>query len=178
MASPPDSAIEAINHGIAAYRAGDQAAARSSFVQALQHDATSELAWLWLAPVVTDPAEQRYCLNRAAAINPETPGQRRLARLPAGPAVPPPEVRHLDKPPLPPDLEESETGPLPFLPPLPGGRHRRKAHRGNWFSRSQRAKAPAKSDDVESPEDAAGTQAGDAAGTSHRPEDEAPKAAE
>ena len=178
MASPPDSAIEAINHGIAAYRAGDQAAARSSFVQALQHDATSELAWLWLATVVTDPAEQRYCLNRAAAINPETPGQRRLARLPAGPALPPPEVRHLDKPPLPPDLEESETGPLPFLPPLPGGRHRRKAHRGNWFSRSQRAKVPAKSDDAESPEDAAGKQADDAAGTSSRAEDEAPKAPE
>lgn len=105
METPPTSATGAVNLGVAAFQAGRLDEARARFARALELDAENELAWLWFATVATDPAEQRYCLNRAREINPESPGRRRLATLPSGPAVAPPDLVHVDTPPLPPDLE-------------------------------------------------------------------------
>jgi hypothetical protein len=39
--------------------------------QAIQVDANSEQAWLWLTAIVTTDAERRFCLERVLAINPE-----------------------------------------------------------------------------------------------------------
>ncbi|MDQ3695159.1 MAG: tetratricopeptide repeat protein, partial [Chloroflexota bacterium] len=109
------SAIGAINLGAAAYHEGRLDDARAMFARALLADPESELGWLWFATVVEDPHEQRYCLNRALAINPESPGMRRLVLLPRGPAVIPPALIQLDTPALPPDLAAASI-PLPLLP--------------------------------------------------------------
>ena len=137
METPPTSAIGAVNLGVAAFQAGRLDEARTLFARALQLDAENELAWLWFATVATDPAEQRYCLNRARAINPETPGRRRLAQMPPGPAVAPPDLAHIDTPPLPPDLASS-AAPLPSLPGIPLLRRPQVGLRGPFRTRHPR----------------------------------------
>ena len=98
-----------------AYREGRLDEARALFVRSLLTDHGNERAWLWLATVATDPDEQRYCLNRALEINPESSGLRRRALLPSGTAVVPPELIELDHPPLPPDLVGVRASALPML---------------------------------------------------------------
>jgi hypothetical protein len=85
--------------------------ARKLVARPLLADPDFERGWLWLATVATDPAEQRYCLNRALEIHPESSGLRRRALLPDGPEQVLPELIELDKPPLPPDL--ADAGALP-----------------------------------------------------------------
>ena len=116
MESSTSTAAGFINLGAAAYREGQRDEAREIFVRALLTDPGSERGWLWLATVADDPAEQRYCLNRALDINPESSGLRRRALLPPGPATVPPELIELDYPPLPPDLAEAGKPALPILP--------------------------------------------------------------
>src|SRR5215218_9024822 len=99
MESSTSTAAGYINLGAVAYREGRLDEARALFVRALLVDHANERAWLWLATVSTDPDEQRYCLNRALEINPESSGIRRRALLPPGPAVVPPELIELDHPP-------------------------------------------------------------------------------
>lgn len=68
--------------GIAALRAGDRAAARASLVAALQANPGDARAWLWLSGALDAPAEQRYCLERALALDPASAAaQRGLAIL-------------------------------------------------------------------------------------------------
>jgi ABC-type branched-subunit amino acid transport system substrate-binding protein len=116
MESSTSTAAGFINLGAVAFREGRLDEARALFVRALLTDHENERAWLWLATVATDPDEQRYCLNRALEINPESSGLRRRVLLPAGPAVVPPELIELDHPPLPPDLADVRTSALPILP--------------------------------------------------------------
>lgn len=115
MESSTSTASGYINLGAAAFREGRIDEARALFVRSLLTDHENERAWLWLATVATDPDEQRYCLNRALEINPESSGLRRRALLPAGPAVVPVELIELDHPPLPPDLEDVRAPSLPML---------------------------------------------------------------
>jgi hypothetical protein len=74
---------------------------RALFARALLANPESEAGWLWFATVAEDPGEQRYALNRALAINPESAGLHRLVLLPRGPATTPPDLSELDEPPLP-----------------------------------------------------------------------------
>ena len=116
MESSTSTAAGYINLGAVAFREGHLDEARALFVRALLADHDNERGWLWLATVATDPDEQRYCLNRALEINPESSGLRRRVLLPPGPAVVPPELIELDHPPLPPDLADVRTPALPMLP--------------------------------------------------------------
>lgn len=125
MESSTSTAAGYINLGAVAYREGRLDEARALFVRALLADHENERAWLWLATVATDPDEQRYCLNRALEINPESSGLRRRVLLPSGPAVVPPELIELDHPPLPPDLADVRTPALPILPRPARERHQR-----------------------------------------------------
>jgi ABC-type branched-subunit amino acid transport system substrate-binding protein len=115
MESSTSTAAGYINLGAVAYREGRLDEARALFVRALLVDHENERAWLWLATVSTDRDEQRYCLNRALEINPESSGLRRRALLPAGPATVPPELIELDHPPLPPDLVDVRPSAMPML---------------------------------------------------------------
>lgn len=56
--------------GIAALRAGDQTAARALLAAAVRSDPRDPRAWLWLAGALTDPAQQRQCLERALLLDP------------------------------------------------------------------------------------------------------------
>jgi branched-chain amino acid transport system substrate-binding protein len=106
MSDPPEpsSTASLITRGAAAFNEGRLADARALFARALLANPESEAGWLWFATVTEDPGEQRYALNRALAINPESSGLHRLVLLPRGPATTPPDLSELDEPPLPPDL--------------------------------------------------------------------------
>ncbi len=125
MESSTSTAAGYINLGAVAYREGRLDEARALFVRALLTDHDNERAWLWLATVATDPDEQRYCLNRALEINPESSGLRRRVLLPPGAAAVPPELIELDHPPLPPDLADVHTPTLAMLPRTARGRRQR-----------------------------------------------------
>lgn len=59
------------------------ARAEALFVQALCDDSNLEADWLWLATQVLREHEQRYCLQRALQIDPNSERARRaLAMLP------------------------------------------------------------------------------------------------
>ena len=90
----------ALTHRALAVRGADPAAARELLGQALAQKIDYEPAWRWLAEVVTDDAERRFCLDRAFAIeaDPAT-GQARKA-LDVEPR-PPAEVADLVDPPRP-----------------------------------------------------------------------------
>lgn len=47
------------------------------FAKVLRESSNYEMAWLWAATQLTRPEEQRYCLERALYINP----QSRMARF-------------------------------------------------------------------------------------------------
>ncbi|HMQ35069.1 MAG TPA: hypothetical protein PKD53_30405, partial [Chloroflexaceae bacterium] len=56
--------------GVAALRAGDREAARALLAAAVRADPGDARAWLWLSGALADPAAQRYCLERALALDP------------------------------------------------------------------------------------------------------------
>jgi hypothetical protein len=71
---------EQLRAGIAAAKAGDRATARALLEGVLAQDDGNELAWIWLAGVVTTAAERRVCLERVLAINPQNEVARRALR--------------------------------------------------------------------------------------------------
>lgn len=81
--------------------------ARLVLAEALALDPEFEQAWLWFAHVAEDPGERRFCLERAAAINPESTARQELPKLRQVAAVQPPEVDEILPPPLPPGFEGS-----------------------------------------------------------------------
>jgi hypothetical protein len=50
------------------------------FMQCLREGSNYELAWLWAATHLVQPEEQRYCLERALYINPDSQMARRGLR--------------------------------------------------------------------------------------------------
>jgi hypothetical protein len=54
-----------------AIQAGNKAIGRHFLQQALVANPESEIGWLWLSTVVDNPREQRKCLKRVLALNPE-----------------------------------------------------------------------------------------------------------
>lgn len=71
--------------GIAALRAGDHAAARALLAAAVRADPADAQAWLWLSGALPEPAAQRYCLERALALDPACgPARAGLAALAQG----------------------------------------------------------------------------------------------
>lgn len=88
-----------LQEGIAAAKAGKRDAARTALMQVVEVDERNERAWLWLAGVVDDPADQRVCLENVLDLNPEnTQAKKGLAWLnekypaPAEEPPAPPEV--------------------------------------------------------------------------------------
>ncbi len=116
MDNLPSSATGAVNLGAVAYREGRIEDARALFAHALHLDPDNERGWLWYATICDDPSQERYCLNRALEVNPESVGLQRLIELPSGPQTVPPDLQLVDEPPLPPALEKAEKTPLPILP--------------------------------------------------------------
>src|SRR5687767_2385708 len=73
---------ELLAQGIAAARANQKDAARQAFQAVIRQDPRSESAWLWMSGLVDDPAQQRDCLQRVLALNPQNEHARRgLERL-------------------------------------------------------------------------------------------------
>lgn len=71
--------------GIAALRAGDREAARALLAAAVRRRPDDARAWLWLSGAVSDPAAQRYCLERVLALDPGcAPARAGLEALEAG----------------------------------------------------------------------------------------------
>jgi hypothetical protein len=63
-------------------RNGDCAQARALLIATLATNPAQPTAWLWLSGAVHDPAEQRYCLERALAYDPTlTAAQKGVAAL-------------------------------------------------------------------------------------------------
>lgn len=68
--------------GLTALKAGDKARAQALFAQIVKADPRNERAWLYLAATVKNPDEQRYCLQRVLALDPNNAqAQRALATL-------------------------------------------------------------------------------------------------
>ncbi|HYJ12721.1 MAG TPA: hypothetical protein VEW66_03970, partial [Thermomicrobiales bacterium] len=111
-----------LNQGIAAYHDNRLDDARKSFTDAVLADPTYDLGWIWFATVATVQGEQRYCIDRALSINPESPVKTRLENLEHVTAVVPPELLAVHRPPLPEDLQHlAPAFPLPIAIPA----HRR-----------------------------------------------------
>jgi len=62
--------------GIAAARVGQRKHARDLLIRALKRDPRNTLAWLWLSGVVDRPEEQRECLKRVLALDPQNQAAR------------------------------------------------------------------------------------------------------
>lgn len=81
---------ESLKEGIAALRRGERDRARASLIAALRADPGDARAWLWLSGAVDNPAEQRYCLERALALDPRCdPARQGVAVLSGITAAPP-----------------------------------------------------------------------------------------
>ncbi len=73
---------ELLKEGIAALRRGERQRARAVLIAALRADPGDARVWLWLSGALDDPAEQRYCLERALALDPEcAPARHGVAML-------------------------------------------------------------------------------------------------
>jgi hypothetical protein len=83
---------------------GEIADARHILAEALDVDPQYESAWLWFAHIAEDPGERRFCLEQAAAANPDSRAKQDLAKLKRVAAIEPPEVADLVPPPLPPSV--------------------------------------------------------------------------
>lgn len=65
-----EQAIQVLQQGIAAARAGQQPQARQLLQEAVKRDPRNEVAWLWLSSVAKDNTERAFCLRQLLAINP------------------------------------------------------------------------------------------------------------
>ena len=69
------TAVQMLKHG-------DRATARKKLTQVLKENPQSEMAWLWMSAVVTEPEKRQQCLERTLKINPYNEKARRaLERL-------------------------------------------------------------------------------------------------
>lgn len=122
----PDVLLSAYSH----IKAGELTTARTLLGKFLRTNPNSERAWLLLSLAVTEPAQQRDCLQRVLLLNPfNREAQTRLAQLNAPEAAPRVEASP-DPPPAPaPDLpyivgarsaaalSEAPTQPIPEAAP-------------------------------------------------------------
>jgi ABC-type branched-subunit amino acid transport system substrate-binding protein len=76
-------------------RDGEVDDGRRVLAEALATDPEFEFAWLWFASVARDDAERRFCLEQAAAANPESKAKQELVKLRRVAAREPPEVADL-----------------------------------------------------------------------------------
>ena len=111
-----DRPISLLNQGIAAYRDDRLDDARRLFAEAVLANPDDELGWIWFATVASDPHEQRYCIDRALRINPESPARVRLEALSQTEPSVPPELEEIHLPELPPDLQQPHPSPRLPLP--------------------------------------------------------------
>ncbi len=85
MPLDPPQGDSLLERGIAALRVGERARARALLVAAVRADPRSAQAWIWLAGALDDRSQQRECLERALALDPESAAARRgLEALRAG----------------------------------------------------------------------------------------------
>jgi hypothetical protein len=71
-----------VKEGIEAIKEGDKQLGRGKLETAVKIDPYNELAWLWLAKVVTTVEERRTCLGNVILINPSnTEAQRMLDKI-------------------------------------------------------------------------------------------------
>lgn len=91
---------------IAAAESGEINDARELLSEALTLDPAYEPAWLWFAAITEDPAEKKYCLDRAKNINPMGKASRALEQLKGVKKKSPVELRKIIDP-DPPEFEES-----------------------------------------------------------------------
>lgn len=103
-----------LNQGIAAYHNNQLVDARRLFAEAILADPDDELGWIWFATVTSNQQEQRYCIDRALGINPESPARSRMDVLEHATPQVPPELAEIHRPELPPDLQVA--APPPLLP--------------------------------------------------------------
>ncbi len=66
-----EQAIQFLQQGIAAAKAGRNEEARQLLQNAIRLNPTSEPAWLWLSSVARDQQERIFCLRQLLQINPE-----------------------------------------------------------------------------------------------------------
>ncbi|MFI9816818.1 ABC transporter substrate-binding protein [Saccharothrix variisporea] len=90
-----------LTHAALRERETDPGRARELLGLALAEDEEYEPAWRWLAELVDDPAERRFCLDRAAEIVADPATLRARAALRSTPPMPPVEVADLVEPPRP-----------------------------------------------------------------------------
>ncbi len=97
MPEKPDTAVT-LTHQAARLAASDPARARELLGAALAKDYDYEPAWRWLADLVTDDGERRFCLDRAYAIKVDSATARARKALAAVPSTPPAEIADLIDP--------------------------------------------------------------------------------
>jgi|GEM_PF-652724 len=62
-----------IERAIEALKGGQLAQARSLLTQAIKNDPREARAWFWLSACWSEPEKQRYCLEKALALQPDAP---------------------------------------------------------------------------------------------------------
>ena len=73
-----------LKQAIRAIKAGDKVAGRQMLAQIIKINPQNELAWLWMATVVTDSLQKKQCLQTVLRYNPDNKvAQEGLARLKA-----------------------------------------------------------------------------------------------
>ncbi|KOX20609.1 hypothetical protein ADK67_28950 [Saccharothrix sp. NRRL B-16348] len=96
----PDTAVT-LTHQAITLRNTDPAAARELLGVALAEDIDYEPAWRWLAELVTDDAERRFCLDHAYALKADPATDRARRALRGVEPQAPPEARDVVEPPRP-----------------------------------------------------------------------------
>ena len=114
MLERPPTATSLTRRAAAKIQEGDVDDGRRVLAEALATDPEFELAWLWFASVARDDAERRFCLEQAAAANPESKAKQELVKLRNVTAREPPEVGDLVAPP-PPSLSTLRLAPTRLL---------------------------------------------------------------
>ncbi|HEX5499366.1 MAG TPA: ABC transporter substrate-binding protein, partial [Thermomicrobiales bacterium] len=104
MSDRSPSAVMLTRRAIEAANAGDVDDARQNLAEALSVDREYVPAWLWFASLARDDAERRFCLERAAQLDPDPKTRAALARLRAVAPVIPPELEGIIDPAPPPDF--------------------------------------------------------------------------
>ncbi len=102
MSDLPESP-SALTHAALRVRESDPVRARELLGKALSKDPGYEPAWRWLAELVEDPAEQRFCLDQAAGIVADPATLHARSALGKVVARAPAEVADLADPPRPSD---------------------------------------------------------------------------
>ena len=72
MAERTPSAAALTRRAVERIHDGEHAAARLILAEALHSDPLYEPAWLWFAHIAEDPGQRRFCLEQAAAANPDS----------------------------------------------------------------------------------------------------------